>query len=217
MFKSTPAYSNLKPFGCCCYPWLRPYVSHKLVPRSTPCIFLGYCDYTKGHRCYDPITTKVYTSRHVKFVENSFPFPNLITDSTSITQVSTSFNVPLTSFSDIVIPVPSSTLPTYPSQSIVPSGHSSLNSESITINVPVPLSKDHSVPSNPTPISDLRHTNLTPTSDLSSLVPPQSILVSSSTHGNTHPMLTRSKHGISKPKPIVSLNAISTSSVPTIL
>lgn len=92
---------------------------------------------------------------HVRFVENSFPFPNLISNSTSFTLVSTSFTVPLTSFSDIDVLVPSSNLLTSSNQSVVPSGHSSLNSESITVNVPVSLSKDHFVSYNPTSISDL--------------------------------------------------------------
>lgn len=42
LFKTTPNYLNLKPFGCCCFPWLKPYVAHKLLPKSTPCVFLGY-------------------------------------------------------------------------------------------------------------------------------------------------------------------------------
>lgn len=68
LFHTPPDYMFLKPFECCCYPWLKPYVSNKLSPKSTPCIFLGYCPHTKGYKCYDPKANKVYVSRHVKFV-----------------------------------------------------------------------------------------------------------------------------------------------------
>ncbi|KAH9662761.1 retrovirus-related pol polyprotein from transposon RE2 [Citrus sinensis] len=42
LFGHQPNYSKLKVFGCLCYPWLRPYGSHKLSSRSHPCVFLGY-------------------------------------------------------------------------------------------------------------------------------------------------------------------------------
>ena len=42
LFKKSPDYTNLKAFGCLCYPLLRPYANHKLSFRSKPCIFIGY-------------------------------------------------------------------------------------------------------------------------------------------------------------------------------
>jgi hypothetical protein len=42
LFKFSPNYTKLKTFGCLCFPWLKPYTSNKLQPRSEPCIFLGY-------------------------------------------------------------------------------------------------------------------------------------------------------------------------------
>lgn len=80
----------LKPFGCCCFPWLRPYTSNKLEPRSTPCIFLGYCSGTKGYRCLDPIAHRVYISRHVKFIEHDFPYHTLLSNAQLASSVSTS-------------------------------------------------------------------------------------------------------------------------------
>lgn len=42
LFGVSPNYSKLKPFGCLCFPWLRPYNTTKIQPRSKPCVFLGY-------------------------------------------------------------------------------------------------------------------------------------------------------------------------------
>ena len=76
LFKQSPNYLSLKIFGCLCYPWLRPYASHKLEPRSRPCVFVGYSIPHHAYLCLDPSTNKIFTSRHVIFVENSFPFQN---------------------------------------------------------------------------------------------------------------------------------------------
>ena len=77
LFGTKPNYSKLKIFGCLCYPWLRPYTSHKLEPRSTPCVFLGYSLTQSAYFCLDPSTSRVFVSRHVTFVENKFPFVSL--------------------------------------------------------------------------------------------------------------------------------------------
>lgn len=78
LFQKSPDYLSLKPFGCACFPWLKPYVPHKLTPKSLCCVFLGYCATTKGYRCYDPIGDKVYLSRHVRFDEHTFPYHSLV-------------------------------------------------------------------------------------------------------------------------------------------
>ena len=74
IFQTPPNYSKLKIFGCLCYPWLRPYSSHKLEPRSIPCVFLGYSLSQSAYLCLDPTTSKTYVSRHVQFVETIFPY-----------------------------------------------------------------------------------------------------------------------------------------------
>ena len=63
----------LKSFGCQCFPLLTPYTAHKLHPKTIPCVFLSYPSYTKGYLCLDPITKRLYTSRHVLFNESIFP------------------------------------------------------------------------------------------------------------------------------------------------
>lgn len=56
--------------------------------RSQPCIFLGYSTTQSAYRCYDPITKKLYLSRHVRFVEHVFPSK----DCTNVPQFSTLFS-----------------------------------------------------------------------------------------------------------------------------
>jgi hypothetical protein len=47
---------------------------HKLAPRSTACVFLGYPPSHKGYRCLDLSTRRIIISRHVIFGETAFPF-----------------------------------------------------------------------------------------------------------------------------------------------
>jgi hypothetical protein len=62
--------SSFRVFGCTCFV-LRPHVERsKLSSRSIICVFLGYGEGKKGYRCFDPITQKLYVSRHVVFLEH---------------------------------------------------------------------------------------------------------------------------------------------------
>ena len=70
----SPSISTLRTFGCACYPYLRPYNKHKLQPRSTECIFLGYPPLSKGYLCLDPTINGVYVTCYALFNENRFPF-----------------------------------------------------------------------------------------------------------------------------------------------
>ena len=73
LYSSSPDLSQLKVFGCACYPLLRPYTSHKLDPRTKECVFLGYSPRSKGYLCLDLSTHNFYVSRHDLFNESKFP------------------------------------------------------------------------------------------------------------------------------------------------
>ena len=76
LFNQPPNYLKLCVFGCLCYPWLRPYDKTKLDDRSSPCVFIGYSLTQSANLCLEPVTGRIYTSRHVQFVEDSFPYCN---------------------------------------------------------------------------------------------------------------------------------------------
>jgi hypothetical protein len=69
-----PTYSDLRVFGCLCYPNTSATTTHKLSPRSVPCAFLGYPSSHKGYRCLNLVTQKLIISHHVIFDETVFPF-----------------------------------------------------------------------------------------------------------------------------------------------
>jgi histone deacetylase 1/2 len=69
-----PDYTFFKVFGCACWPNLRPYNNHKLQYRSKKCVFLGYSPLHKGYKCLHVPSNRVYISRDVIFDENVFPF-----------------------------------------------------------------------------------------------------------------------------------------------
>jgi histone deacetylase 1/2 len=69
-----PDYNMLRVFGCLSYPNTEATSRHKLDRRSVACVFFGYSPDHRGYRCYDPVSRRVLTSRHVHFVEDAFPF-----------------------------------------------------------------------------------------------------------------------------------------------
>jgi hypothetical protein len=73
LFGSTPSYEHLHVFGCTCYPNTTATAPHKLSPRSTRCVFLGYSVDHKGFHCLNLSSNRLIVSRHVFFDEDSFP------------------------------------------------------------------------------------------------------------------------------------------------
>lgn len=73
VYNQRPDYMFIKTFGCACFPYLRPYNTHKLDFKSSKCVFIGYSD---KHPSYRRLHTsgKIYTSCNVIFDELDFPF-----------------------------------------------------------------------------------------------------------------------------------------------
>lgn len=85
LYHASPNYSLLRTFGCRVFLYLRDYSQHKLAPRSSPCVFIGYDSHYKGYRCLDLASNRVYTTRHAIFDEAVFPFRD--TSQSSLTHV----------------------------------------------------------------------------------------------------------------------------------
>jgi len=147
IFKTAPNYSRLKSFGCLCYPWIRPYSSHKLEPKSKPCVFIGYSLSQHAYLCFEPSTSKTFVSRHVKFVESVFPYTNLhsmLPRPTSTTAVSWLPPVLIVS-----VPLPSqphSYTPTVPAPELPPTAATSSPTLSAESSPPSPVSQPASPP-----------------------------------------------------------------------
>lgn len=114
LFAASPNYLKLRVYGCLCFPWLRPYTNHKLEDCSTPCVFIGYSQTQSAYLCLQPITGRIYVSRHVRFDERVFPFLQPpITKTTIPTETTTSHQLPPTTtipISPPIIPIPQSPL-----------------------------------------------------------------------------------------------------------
>ncbi|PKU63556.1 Retrovirus-related Pol polyprotein from transposon TNT 1-94 [Dendrobium catenatum] len=177
-----PRYDHLKVLGCLCYPWLKPYTSHKLSPTSHPCVFIEYAHSQKGYKCLDIHTHKIYTSRNVIFNENEFPYSKSPTHYWSSN--------------------PTPPLILVPNLSILPQQSSSPHLTSQAVITPaLANSSTHPSYSTTTTHTPEPTTSTTPYSE--SIQP----TVTPNLHQSkpTHHMLTRLKTGISKPKKIFDL------------
>ena len=65
LFGISPNYHKLRTFGCLCFPWLRPYAPNKLEHRSSPCVFVGYSLTQSAYQCLEPVSGRIFISRHV--------------------------------------------------------------------------------------------------------------------------------------------------------
>ncbi|KAH9652916.1 retrovirus-related pol polyprotein from transposon RE1 [Citrus sinensis] len=170
----------MKVFGCSCYPYLRPYNHHKLQFRSGKCVFLGYSSLHKGYQCLHP-SGRVYISNHVIFDESSFPFKSAENFSAKSYYNSLQESGSSNPFVSFTLSQTAAQLDRSPSQS-TPSATDSASNSHLFSSENQPLSHI------PSPI--YHHS---PSQPIHHLSPP-----SQSTDG--HPMLTRSKMGIFKPK-----------------
>ena len=68
-----PDIGHLRVFGCRAFAHIPDQKRHKLDPKATTCIFLGYASHQKGFVLQEESTQKIFTSRDVSFDEHSLP------------------------------------------------------------------------------------------------------------------------------------------------
>lgn len=184
-FKARPDYSQLKVFGSAYFPYLRPFQQHKLQFWSQRCVFLGLSSNQKGYRCQAP-DGRVYISRHVVFNEMLFPFQNGFTLSKTDTSVRFCHQqnaIPVVGSTGQSVSRPWCAYPAPPDSMHV---HSSGSRQSSSSSL-VPNSLD-SATNSPTHCTPDPSSQVSP--PVAQVVPPI----------NRHPMCTRSKNGMFKPR-----------------
>ncbi|TXG73616.1 hypothetical protein EZV62_002195 [Acer yangbiense] len=172
LYLKKPNYSFLKTFGCACFPYLRDTNKHKLDFHTSICLFLGYSLLHHGYKCLSS-SGRIFISRNVLFHELEFPYHSLF--SKPVSPVTSSPFLPLSVFQSLPNLSPSSTPSRHQLSPTFSAQNDSSNSGSHT---------DHSF-SSPHPIS----TDNSP-----------SLLALPTNPINSHPMQTRAKSGIYKPK-----------------
>ncbi|KAL8129094.1 hypothetical protein V2J09_018249 [Rumex salicifolius] len=206
LYRAPPSYSHLRTFGCLCYPNTSATARHKLEPRSTRCVFLGYAASHKGYRCLDLVSNRVIISRHVIFDEYSFPFNSTISHPNVPSNDSSIADSPSPIFPQFPpLVVPTSPLSPYPPANLSNSNSTPSHQSQSPTNQPTPSvapSPATSPPHFSTPLPKLR----SPPPSLPH-VPTRSPNLANPTSPSTipsppprHPMQTRSKSGIHVPK-----------------
>ncbi|WZZ30847.1 hypothetical protein YC2023_014248 [Brassica napus] len=223
LFGVAPNYEKLRVFGCLCFPWLRPYNAHKLQDKSQPCVFLGYSPTQSAYFCLDRTTNRIYTSRHVQFVETLFPFQEkaAVSDpqhtSTPTAPASVATTIPVMP-PEQMGPVPETlhpTAPPPPQPQVLPS-HSSPTSSSSS-SEPTALSQNESqTPIQPNlassneptaqeqnelqpPTQQTQQENISQTQSPMSVQPIEPENPAPENHQNIHQMKTKAKNNITKP------------------
>lgn len=171
-------------FGCACYPYLRPYNHHKLSCQTSRCIFLGYSSLHKSYQCLHSYG-KVYISNHVVFDESSFSFQSEVDfSSVSNTRNPSKYNQNSSTVSTLPQIVMQLDIPLFQSPSAATIDRHSISP----------------APSSFSPTIDTSTSSSTPLDSSSSLtLAPHHISPLSFVYIG-HPMVTRFKNRIFKPK-----------------
>ena len=228
LFHLLPDYHFLKTFGCVCFPFLRDYNHHKFDFHTSKCVFLGYNPLQKGYKCLHP-SGKVYIASHVLFDEISFPYS---TDSNFLKSMPPKVSdFQYNSLQFYNISVPHSNLKPFEVAAVDIDSHTSSSNH----NIMLPPFSTHHVSSTNTISSPIIHTTspVTTSNTTSSPIIHQNSSEPPITHQDslhtspskpslslskptisTHPMITRAKAGIFKPKAfLTSHNNLEPSSI----
>lgn len=189
LFNKQSSYKHLWVFGSLCYPHIP--TSHKLSPRSTPCIFLGYPSQHKGYRFLNLHTNMIIISRHVTFDETIFPYGSFTLNST-----------PSYTFLDTLY---------YPNPVASQFLSKPITSTPITSLDPTPPSSPSPMINKPLSSADSSSFNSPYCITVSSPLSPNNFTSSAT---STHPMVTRARAGIHKLVVKLNLYTQSVSFVP---
>ncbi|KAH9693065.1 retrovirus-related pol polyprotein from transposon RE1 [Citrus sinensis] len=201
LYLTKPDYSQIKVFGCECYPYLRPYNKHKFDFHTSKCILLGISISHKGYVCMHH-SGRVYISASVKFNESSFPFQNdsnfckyRLTDQNVSPTVLEKFQV--VSFSTSV-PSESAQQKSAHSQSQATAGNSEQLSNPVQDEACENLNLNN-MSANQSP-AQLPSNSTEENCNLPAITEPNTQASNTQKELPLHPMITRSKAGIFKPK-----------------
>ena len=230
LFGRPPNYLKLRVFGCLCFPWLRPYNTHKLQPRSLPCIFMGYSLTQSAYMCLHLPTGRLYVSRHVQFVENQFPYAaHKSSPAPAVEPSQPSFSpptlVPLDPTSLVQptsLPPPSGSPHLQHQQAPLPTGSvpaESGNEPAVGIDSMATSSSTSprsSAGNSLNPLPPVPQTHPVNTTTTASSIPATTSVESTKILDNHHPMQTRAKNMITKPTKKLTLVATTSQLKPTI-
>ncbi|CAH9089016.1 unnamed protein product [Cuscuta europaea] len=214
LFHHSLDFSFMRIFGCVCFPNFNATSSNKLSPRSVLCVFLGYPPEYKGYHCLDPLTDKIYINMNVIFHENYFPYSDLTSskykNTASVSHAQPPAHIPLVSPShthpSAISPSPSpADLLTDPKPfaSLYQPPSPVQPNRAATPRPPSPRQPDSPTPSPPSsPNQSDSPSDLPPSPNTSRPHNPSPPTFPNQTG---HPMQTRAKSDIFKPKTIFNL------------
>jgi hypothetical protein len=211
--------------------------AHKLAPRSSLCVFLGYSSEHKGYRCLELVSNHILTSRHVVFDESSFPFANMSTSPLASSALDFFLDD-----SDLTAPLPGATFacagtvdratvaPTLPHSPLSAPPAPPRSPPSAALRSPQPRA-GHGAPSLVGPSTSAAPNSAPPVppAGAAALVPPAQAVVSTATATgrtvfikpvsiapvvNEHSMRTRGKSGITQHVDRLNLHAVPLSPLP---
>ena len=220
LFGNHPNYNKTRVFGSLCFPWLRPYTSHKLEDRSTPCVFIGYSQTQSAYLCLQQNTGRIYVSRHVRFDEHVFPFKKTTPSPQSTQPPPTSSSYPTPLITTIPFtPHPPNPPQTTPQPSLMEqtgtSSSDSHSTEQVNSSNSLPsITNSDSVSADliPGATSDASTTSSSQPPPAPAAAPPAP--AAAPQPENNHPMVTRRKNQITRPNPRYNYSAALSSSAP---